>query len=288
MKIKTTSVLLHGLVTNLILSVMQIIVGIIGSSMAVVSDGVHTFSDLLTDIVAIVGGILSNKKADNKHPFGHGMYEYLTSLLIGFVIIFMGLFIIYNSISKEIVIPSIYVIIVTIITIVAKSILSSYILVNAKKYNSAILLASGNESRADVISSLLVLASVILIQLSVYFEPLKYADIIAAIIVSLIIIRVGYHIVSSSISGLLGERETDPVMIDKITKLVLASPLVSSIESLILLKYGHDYKLVLEVYMDDTLILKEVHAATNQLERSIHQKGHIKYVSIHVSPKSSV
>ena len=124
---KITKVLLVSSITNIFLSTIKLIFGIIGKSSALIADGIHSFSDLSTDIIAILGNKLALKPADQEHPFGHGKTEYITSMVIGVIIIILGLGLINEVFNKEITIPSLLVVFVSIFTIVSKFIVSSYL-----------------------------------------------------------------------------------------------------------------------------------------------------------------
>ena len=206
---KVSKIMFVSVFTNLILAIIKMIFGFIGKSSALLADGIHSLSDLITDFFAIIGSKLSEKPADSKHPYGHGKLEYLTSIVISIVVLTLGITLITNSFQKEIVIPDIIVIVVSIFTIIAKLILSNYIINKGKKYQNNILISSGYESRTDVISSIVVLVSIILMQLSNYFEILKYADILATIIVGLLIIKIGYSLLKENLSLLLDEQVTN-------------------------------------------------------------------------------
>ena len=118
---KIIKVMLISFLINFFLSIFKVITGLFSNSKALIADGVHSFSDLSTDIMAILGSMLSRKPADSKHPFGHGKFEYLTSILIGIVIICLGLLLITNSFHKTKEVTSTIVIIVSIFTISLKS-----------------------------------------------------------------------------------------------------------------------------------------------------------------------
>ncbi len=85
-----TKTMVVSMIVNVFLSLIKIISGILGSCNSLIADGIHSISDLSTDIIAIIGNKLSLKPADNKHPYGHGKIEYLTSLIISIVILFLG------------------------------------------------------------------------------------------------------------------------------------------------------------------------------------------------------
>jgi cation diffusion facilitator family transporter len=273
-------------ISNFFLATLQIIVGFIGKSSAVIADGVHTFSDLVTDLVAIIGNIMSLKPADSKHPDGHGKIEYLTSIAIGITILILGFLLITDSFSNELVVPNILVVIVTIITIVSKLILSKYLLNKGVEYKNSILIASGKESFVDVISSLVVLISVILMQFSNEIPFLLYADKIGAILVSLFILKTGFNIISENVSYIIGEQETDSKYIGKVKELILKHDKVESIVTLNVLKYGPYYKLEADITMNGNLNLKTVHETVDLIENELKIKHKVNRITIHVSPKN--
>lgn len=278
-----TKVMVISFITNAFLSVIKVIFGFVGHSSALIADGVHSFSDLSTDVIAIIGDILSRKPADKKHPYGHGQIEYLTSIFIGLIIIGLGLGIIYSSVDKGILVPSVIVIIVSIFTIISKLVLSNYILKKGYESNNNILIASGHESRADVISSIIVLISILLMNLE--DKIFSYSDIVASIIVGLFIIKTGFEVLKENISDIIGEQETDKAFIKRINKIINKFPEIKTIDSLVLLKFGSYYKLIGEVSMDGNMTLVDAHNILEELEYAIKKKeSKIKYITIHINP----
>lgn len=285
MKNHVPAVMRVSMIVNTMLSIFKVIVGIVGKSGALVADGIHSFSDLMTDIFAILGSIISRKPADEKHPFGHGKLEYLTSIVISLIILGLGLTIIYNAPSRRIEIPSIIVLVVTLFTIISKYFLAQYVIKSGYKYKSNILISSGYESKTDVISSIVVLVSSIMMILSTKIEILKYADIVASIIVGLFIIKTGFILLKDNISTILGETETDPEFINKIKQIILKHKEVISIDSLFIIKYGTNNKVIGEVSMNQNHTLKEVHEILDKIDRDIKLKEKsINFVNIHVNP----
>src|SRR5574344_2082649 len=151
-KMNNIRVMLRSVLVNTILVATKLIVGVFGHSMALLADGVHSLSDLATDIVAIVSSKLALKPADREHPYGHGMIEYVCCIFISIIVIVLGVKLVYSAFTEQILIPSIIVIYATIISIVLKYVLSSYILRKGEEYNSSLLITSGQESRTDVYS----------------------------------------------------------------------------------------------------------------------------------------
>lgn len=285
----TTRIMMISMFTNIFLAVFKIITGSIFLSSALIADGLHSLSDLITDICAIIGSNLSRKPADSKHPYGHGKLEYVTSIIISIIILVLGFTIIYNSFNKDIVIPSQVVIVVSIITIIIKLILSAFVIKMGKKYKNNILISSGYESGTDVISSVVVLISTGLMQFSDKISFLKYSDIIATIIVGILIVRIGYNILKDNISIMLGEQETDEEYINQVKGIIFKNNQVKEIDSLILMKYGPYYKLISEISMDSDTKLKDVHNTLEIIENKIKDKDKkIKYVTIHVNPYENI
>lgn len=280
---KITKVMLISFMINTILSISKIIMGLIAKSQALIADGIHSFSDLSTDIIAIAGNKLSLKKPDDKHPYGHGKLEYLTSIIIGLVILGLGLTLIYNSFSNKKESTSLIVIIVSLFTIVFKLLLSRYVVRKGKDYKNNILIASGKESSADVVSSVVVLVSAVLTTID--NKIFHYSDMIAAIIVGLFVVKTGYNILKENVSIILGEQETDKEYVNNIKTIILASSLIKNIDSLVLMKFGQYYNLNCEVSMDSELTLLEAHNELELIEKSlIAYDKKIKYQTIHINP----
>lgn len=279
-----TKVMSVSFITNFALSLLKIVIGWIGKSGALVADGIHSFSDLTTDIVAIVGNRLARKPADLKHPYGHGKSEYVTSMIIGSVVLLLGLGIISSSTNRTIVIPSLIVIIVSLFTIVAKFLLAYYLIHCGKKYQNTILIASGKESSADVISSIVVLVSSILMQFSSTISILKYADILASIIVGIFVVHTGFEILKENISIILGEQETNQTYRQSFIDFILKEPEIKSVDHFYLLKYGPYYTLDMEISMDGRMTLEDAHQLAHKMERSIQKKDErISKINIHIN-----
>jgi len=282
---KVTSVLFVSLVVNLILSIIKIISGILSNYASLIADGLHSLSDLITDIVSMLGNKLSLKPADNKHPFGHGKIEYITSIIISLTIIILGMNLIINSFSHEITIPSIFIMYVSLFTIIAKYILSTYIYKKGLKYQNNILIASGKESKSDVISSIFVIISIIFIQFSSVITIFQYADIVGTILISLLIIRTGYLILMDNLSKILGEQIEDEEYINKLKNIILSEENILEVKNLYVLKNGPYYKLLSNVSMNNMITLLNAHQVIDKVEEKLKKyDSKIKYVFIHMEP----
>lgn len=269
-------------IVNTLLSLIKIIFGFIGNCSSLIADGMHSLSDLLTDLIAIFGNYLSLKPADSKHPFGHGKIEYITSMLIGLVILIISFSLIFNVFNKDYTVPNILTVFVTILTITVKYILAKYLYDIGTLYQNNILIASSRESKADVYSSVFVLFSILLMQLSSKYSILKYTDLIATIIIALFIMKTGYLILKDNINILLEEQIDDNEYLKKVKKIILSYDEIVKIEDLYVLRYGPYYKLISNVVMEDTS-LSLAHDTITDLEMALKIfDNKIKYVFIHM------
>lgn len=279
-----TKTMVVSMIVNVFLSLIKIISGILGSCNSLIADGIHSISDLSTDIIAIIGNKLSLKPADNKHPYGHGKIEYLTSLIISIVILFLGFSIIYNTINRQTVIPKVWVLIVSFITIISKYFLSSFIIKQGKRINSTILIASGYESRSDAVGSIGVFLSVIVMHISSYINIFKYADKVATIIIAILIIKTGFNILKENIGLLLGEQLIDEDYLQKIKNIIYEEEDLK-IKKIHILRNGPYNHLVATITMNNFMSLEDAHDKIDLIELKVKEYDEkIKYVTIHVEP----
>ena len=282
---KVTKVLVKSLIVNILLTLTKFVFGIIYKSKVLVADGIHSLSDLATDVVSIYGSKLSLKPADNEHPYGHGKIEYLTSIVIGAVILALALSLLGNSLNAKNTIASNMVLYVTIFTILAKYLISRYILSKGVKYKSNLLVASGKESRSDVISSAIVIVTYFLSKLSSYSKIFLYSDTIGTFIIGLIILKTAYRILKENIVSILGEIEQDEDYLDKIREIILENSEVVNIEELNIIKYGHYYQANITINMDSNVTLEDARVVSNRIKKKlINKKTRISYAKISINP----
>lgn len=282
---KVTKVLVKSLIVNILLTLTKFVFGIIYKSKVLVADGIHSLSDLATDVVSIYGSKLSLKPADNEHPYGHGKIEYLTSIVIGAVILALALSLLGNSLNAKTTITSNMVLYVTIFTILAKYLISRYILSKGVKYKSNLLIASGKESRSDVISSAIVIVTYFLSKLSSYSKIFLYSDTIGTFIIGLIILKTAYRILKENIVSILGESEQDEEYLDKIREIILENSEVVNIEELNIIKYGHYYQANITINMDSDVTLEDACLVSDRIKKKlINKKTRISYAKISINP----
>lgn len=285
MKDNITKYMIISFIANFFLSVLKIFFGIISNTKSLIADGIHSFSDLTTDVVAIIGNRLSKKPADDGHPRGHGKIEYITSLIISCFIIGLSASIFKNSFSNTIVIPSAYLILVIVITIIIKYFLSAFLIKKGEKLNSIILISSGKESYTDVYSSLLVLIVIILSQFYEKFPVFKYSDMIGSILISALIFMMGAKLLLKSLSLLIGERENSKEIQNKLEQIILDRKDKFILDECTIYKLGSYYEVFLTILVDGEKSIKEGHDLMDEIENDLLGSNlNIEYVTIHIEP----
>ncbi|MEG1351228.1 MAG: cation diffusion facilitator family transporter [Bacilli bacterium] len=274
-----------SIIGNIFLILIKIIFGILGNSKSLIADGVHSLSDLSTDVIAVFGSKMSQKEADESHPFGHGKIEYITSMIIAIIIIILGITIIINSFNKGYSIPNILVIIVSIITIIVKFFIARFVLQSGKKLNNQILLSSGKESFTDVFSSVMVLIIVILSQFSDVFPIFKYIDMLGSVVIGSIIMVVGLKLLFECASLIIGAVENNSEIILNIKKLINEYNKSIIVKDIILLKNGPYYKTDIHLLVNGKTTIKKADIIKNELKEILKEVTNLKYMIIEISSK---
>lgn len=284
-------VTLWGSLVNFLLLIFKFIAGVFGHSSAMIADAVHSLSDFITDIVVIVFVRISGKPQDESHDYGHGKYETLATTIIGAVLLFVGLGILINSTKsiidviqgKELAAPSMLALVAAIASIISKEILFQYTRFKGKKLNSKAVIANAWHHRSDAFSSigtLIGIAGAIFLGTS-----WRVLDPIAALVVSLFIIKVSIKLIKPCIDELL-EKSLPKEIEDKILDIILAYPEVSSPHHLRTRHIGNNIAIEIHIRMDGSMPLKEAHDITKKIEQSLKNEfGPNTHIGIHMEPR---
>ena len=193
-----------SITSNVILSVLKIITGILSGSLSIISEAIHSLSDFFASVLTFFSVHKSSQPADDDHPYGHGKYEDMAGFVEGILIILASMFIIYEA-SRKIIFgidmdtENILGMVVMFIAVILNIFVSSLLFKVAKETNSISLYADGEHLRTDVYSSLGVLIGLILIKVTGY----SILDPVIAILVAVIIFRAGFSISKKACSNLL-------------------------------------------------------------------------------------
>ncbi|MCX7820956.1 MAG: cation diffusion facilitator family transporter [Brevinematales bacterium] len=274
-----------SIVVNTLLFILKLYAGIASKSIAVIADAWHTLSDSLTSIVVIVGFKLSSKPADKEHPFGHGMIENISSVVIATMLGIVGFSFIVDSIKKLISRESFefnfFVGFVVVLSIVVKEALAQFSFYLGKKINSQALKADGWHHRSDAITSVIVFVGLLLGR---YFW---WIDGVLGLIVAIVIIYSAFEIVLSSSKMIIGESLSDEDSKKIISLVKTVSKDIEEVHHLHCHQYGDHKELTLHIRLPNKMSVEDSHSLTQKIE-SLLFKELAMIVTVHVEPKNKV
>ncbi len=277
-----------GIISNALLCVFKLIVGIIGNSITIVADAINNLSDAGSSVVTLVGFKLSATPPDKDHPFGHARYEYITSLLVSVTVLFIGILLLKSSIEKcitpEAVSVSVYTYVVLGAAIAMKLVQMLIYLDFSKAISSGALKASAADSRNDVLATVAVLISTIVIDVAGdKISPKVSVDGIMGIAVSAFIIVSSILLVKESISPILGEKPPKE-LVDKITAKILSYDGVIGVHDLVVHSYGENHCFVVaHVEVPQDVEITKSHDVIDNIEHDFWNEMHVR-ITIHMDP----
>lgn len=262
-----------GIAGNVLLVGFKVFVGILASSISIITDAVNNFTDALSSLVTMIGTKLSGKSPDKKHPYGHGRVEFLTSTIIAFLILVAGITAIYESvmslINKDAPSYSVYSFIIIAIAILVKIGLGLYFKTVGKKVKSDALSASGIDALLDSVLSLGTLVGALIS----YFSGVHLEGYIG-IAIGLFIIKTGIDVLRESISKIIGER-ADKEFTDAMIRDIASDEEVFGAYDLILNNYGTDRNIgSVHVEVKDDITAREIQALERRISYMCYEKYH--------------
>lgn len=279
---------IFGIISNALLCVFKLIVGVVGNSITIIADAINNLSDAGSSVVTLVGFKLSATPPDNDHPFGHARYEYITSLLVSVTVLFIGILLLKSSIEKcitpEEVSVSVYTYVVLGVAIAMKLVQMLIYLDFSKAINSGALKASAADSRNDVLATVAVLISTIVIDVSGgKISPKVSVDGIMGIAVSAFIIVSSILLIKEAMSPILGEKPPKE-LVDKITAKILSYDGVIGVHDLVVHSYGENHCFVVaHVEVPADVDITKSHDVIDNIEHDFWNEMHVR-ITIHMDP----
>lgn len=279
---------IFGIVTNAVLFGFKLAIGLIGNSITIIADAINNLSDAGSSVVTLVGFKLSATPPDKDHPFGHARYEYIASLFVSVVVLFIGIMLFKSSIEKcitpEQVTVSVYTYIVLGVAIAMKLVQMLLYLDFSKAIGSGALKASAVDSRNDVLTTLAVLISTIVIDVAGdKISPKVSVDGIMGIAVSLFIIVSSVLLLKDAISPILGEKPPKE-LVDKMTAKILSYDGVIGVHDLVVHSYGANHCFVVaHVEVPADVEITKSHDVIDNIEHDFWNEMHIR-LNIHMDP----
>lgn len=275
-----------GIIANLFLTAFKAAIGALTNSIAITLDAVNNLSDVLSSIITIIGTRIASRKPDKKHPLGHGRVEYLSAGLIAIIVLYAGITSLVESV-KKILNPSEpeytnIALIIVAVAVVVKLVLGSYVKSKGKKLNSDSLVASGEDARLDAVIS----ASTVVAALIYIFWGVSLESYLAALI-SLVIIKAGYEMISETLSEIIGER-IDKDVIDELKQTIMEFEDVYGVYDVVLHNYGPDTLIgSLHIEVLDTYTAGQLDELQRHLMKAAYDKNNIILAGISVYARNS-
>ncbi|MBE6014612.1 MAG: cation transporter [Lachnospiraceae bacterium] len=281
-----------GVFGNVFLAVFKFFAGTLGHSAAMISDAIHTLSDVFATIIAFIGVTVSKKEADDEHPYGHERLECVASIILATILFLTGLGIGVNCVKNiadgsylEMEIPGIIAIIAAAVSILVKEGMFWYTLYYAKKFKSSAFKADAWHHRSDALSSIGALVGIIFAR---FGYPIM--DQIAGIVICLMILWVALGIFRDAISKML-DTSCDEEYENELKSFILESAKngnhIIGIDLFRTRKFGEKVYVEMEINADGNLSLTDAHEIADYLHDSLEEQyPDVKHIMIHMNPAS--
>ena len=273
-----------GIIINTLLFLIKLFVGLFAGSIAIIADAFNNLSDAASSIITIIGFKMANKPADAEHPFGHGRIEYISALVVSFMVMLVGFQFVKTSFSKilnpEAVTFEIMPFLLLLISIGFKIWLSKFNKNLGNKINSSALKAAGTDALGDVFTS----TTVVISFFASNFTSLPIDGYIG-VLVALVIIYSGFSLIKETISPLLGEAP-DAELVQQINDMVLSYEHISGVHDLVIHNYGPG-RIMASIHAEipADINIMTIHNIIDSAEREISQKLGV-YLVVHMDPVS--
>lgn len=283
-----------GIIVNIILTIIKTIGGFLGGSKALLADALHSASDIVGSIVVLFAVRIAHKPPDEEHPYGHGKAENIASIIVALLLIVVGVEISFYSFkvfTGDIPVPPGKIaLFIIIISILIKEALFHYKYRLGKKYNSSALISEAWHHRSDSLSSIAALIGIVAARLGAHFDLplLLYGDAVSGIIVSIIVIKVGYNLAKESALIMMEKvLDEDHEQVQAFKKTVLEIPGVKRIDTIHARTHGSYVIIDIKFSVNRKLSIEEGHTIGKQVKNTLMEKHqNIEDVFVHLNPYS--
>jgi len=272
-----------GMATNILLSVIKVAIGLFAASLALVADGIHSLSDVATDVAVLLGLRLGSKEPDQSHPYGHGRAETFSAGLVALILIVVGGGMVYYATlaiaRDEMTAPRFGVLVAAVISIAAKEWLYKATQKVAIQSHSPALYANAWHHRSDALSSVAVVAGYISLKFG-----FGHGDQVAAIAVGLMIVWVGVRVIGDALRE-LAEAAVDPDTIEHIKNIINSDASIRQWHKLRTRTVGREVFLDLHILVDPELKITAAHEIAERLEKTLDEQiTRPINITVHIEP----
>ena len=279
-----TRVSLVSIAGNAVLSLFKLLAGVLAHSGAMISDAVHSASDVLSSIIVIIGVKLSVRAPDKEHPYGHERFECVAAIVLAVVLAVTGLLIGYKAFGSieergSHPMPGLLALVAAAVSIVVKEAMYWYTRFFGKRLNSASLMASAWDHRSDALSSVGALVGIAGARMGhPVMEP------IASLVICLFILKAAYDIFRDAM-GKMVDRAADAETEKSLTDCVLSEKEVRGVDKLRTREFGSRIYVDLEIRLDGSMTLYDAHAIAERVHDRIEREfPSVKHIMVHVNP----
>ncbi len=268
---------------NLLLGAFKLFAGLLGNSFAVITDSIHSVSDVLTSLVIWVGLKAGRKPPDRYHPYGHGDAEPIAGLIVSIVLCVVAFEFARDSIQKvltgEMYTPGMIALVAVTVSIIVKYWMSGFVNRVGREINSPALLADASHHKSDFYTSLVVILSVIGAKFG-----FGILDPLAGLIVSLWIMKIGFEVGRRNIRSLMGEAPSEQTL-KHVTRVAKSIKGVKDVHNVRIHYVGPTATVTLHLNIDKRKRFSEVHEIATEVERKIKKEiESVRYVIVHCEP----
>jgi len=285
---KTTAVRVSmvSIIGNAVLSLFKILAGILAHSGAMISDAVHSASDVFSSIIVIIGVKISAKESDRDHPYGHERFECVAAIVLAVTLIITGLFIGHTALeqitagsSQQLTVPGLLAMLAAVVSIIAKEAMYWYTRFYAKRLDSGALMADAWHHRSDALSSVGALIGIAGARMG---SPIL--DPIASLVICVFILKAAFDIFKDAMDKMV-DHSCDEEMEEALRQCASAQPGVLGIDLLQTRIFGIKIYVDIEIAADGQITLAESHAIAEQVHVAIEaQFVKVKHIMVHVNP----
>lgn len=276
----------HSILVNVGLSAFKLVAGVVGHSAAMVSDAVHSMTDMVSTFIAMIGVKLANKQPDKEHPYGHERFESVATLVLAVLVLTVGLGIGWAGVQTIVAgefaglpAPGLIALVAAAVSIAAKEAVFWYMRAVARKVNSGALMADAWHSRVDGISSVGSFVGILAARLG-----FAVMDAVAALVIGLFIIKTAISIMRDAL-GRMTDRAADDATVAQFNEFILAQPHVRGIDLLRTRLFGSRIYIDVDICVDAALTVGAAHDIAQQVHDAIEQQfATVKHCMVHVHP----
>ena len=277
---------LVSIISNLILTIFKLLAGFVAHSGAMISDGIHSASDVFSTFIVIIGVKLATKESDKEHPYGHERLECVAALVLATILMITGLGIGYNAIRtiiagnyQSLAIPGVLALIAAVISIIIKEAMFWYTKINARRVESSALMADAWHHRSDALSSVGALIGIAGARMGY-----PVLDTVASIVICIFIAKAAIEIFIDAVNRMI-DQSCDEETEQQMKLCALNHEGVFGVDLLRTRVFGNKIYVDMEISADGNIPLIEAHEIAEQVHNRIEEAfPKVKHIMIHVNP----